>query len=93
MAMILLLPLYTIAAEEEYDEDPTPYDTEEWYTIMIKMMTNLKSQTIGELLQVTYIGLKMNNGIVATYGKHISHQKQKHITQYLRERPPLAQIY
>lgn len=30
MAMILLLPLHTIAAEE-YDEDPTPYDTEEWY--------------------------------------------------------------
>lgn len=31
LAIILLLPLYTIAAEEEYDEDPTPYDTEEWY--------------------------------------------------------------
>lgn len=31
LAMILLLPLHTIAAEEEYDEDPTPYDTEEWY--------------------------------------------------------------
>lgn len=31
IAIVLLLPLYTIAAEEEYDEDPTTYDTEKWY--------------------------------------------------------------